>query len=52
VLTFRSAVSGLHYIGVTTLWMQLTMDKLRSGEASDPVPIPARPLMIVSRSGR
>ncbi len=41
----RSAEPGLHYIGVTTRWMQLTMDKLRPGEARDPVPIPARPLM-------
>ena len=41
---YRTVTQNIYVTPDDTLKLQLAMDKLRPGEASDPVPIPARPL--------
>ena len=41
---YRTVTQNIYVAPDQTLKLQLAMDKLRPGEASDPVPIPARPL--------
>jgi len=45
---YRTVTQNVYVAPDQTLKLQLAMDRLRPGEASDPVPIPARPLSTVS----
>ena len=41
---YRTVTRNIYVTPADTFKLQLTMDKLRPGETSDPPPIPARPL--------
>jgi hypothetical protein len=41
---YRTVTQNIYVAPDETLKLQLAMDKLRPGEASDPAPLPARPL--------